>query len=526
LQLCGVPVPCRLVQEKKEKEEKEADAGGGDAEEPKKKKKKKKKKSEEAAEDAGDAPAAVVQPFNLYNMHEETRSLTSKEIQKFYEEKEISIMGPPIKPILTFERANFHKDVLATCKDFKIPTPIQAQCWPVLLSGNDVIGIAATGSGKTLTFGLPGMTHLKAVMAKKSSANRKGPLMLVLAPTRELAMQSEVVLKAAGALCSPPVRSICVYGGVPKYEQRLALRPKQGLPVEIVVATPGRLKDLMEEGVCNLSECSYLVLDEADRMLDQGFEKEVRAIIAACAEGQGRQTAMFSATWPKEVEAIANDFMRMDSLVKVTIGSDDLAASKSITQYVDVVDENNRDQLLLGLLKKYHAKDEKMLVFGLYKKECARLEKFLQQKGYSCCSIHGDKTQDARQDALAAFKTGKVNLMIATDVAARGLDIPKVEYVLNYSFPLTIEDYVHRIGRTGRAGRKGISHTFFSVGDKAHAGELVVVLRDANMPVPEELLKFGTHVKVKEHKLYGAFGPKKGMEGMKATKITFDNDSD
>ena len=209
---------------------------------------------------------------------------------------------------------------------------------------------------------------------------------------------------------------------------------------------------------------------------------------------------------------------------------DALSANKRVAQTVEVIEDRAREQRLMELLKRYASgkrSGDRILVFALYKKEAARLEGTLNRWGYSCASIHGDKTQDARNRALAEFKDGSCPILVATDVAARGLDIPDVEVVLNYTFPLTIEDYVHRIGRTGRAGKSGISHTFFQPGDKSHAGELQQVMRQAGQDVPEELLRFGSTIKKKEHKLYGAHsGPVGGMPMKKAVKITFGSDDD
>jgi len=344
---------------------------------------------------------------------------------------------------------------------------------------------------------------------------RKGPIMLVVAPTREMAMQSQDVLEEAAKFVK--IRSVCVYGGVPKPPQRDALR--RG--VEVLVATPGRLIDLMEEGCCDLSQISYLVLDEADRMLDQGFERDIRKIIGQTHVS--RQTALFSATWPDSVRELAHEFLTRP--IKVTIGSDDLAAGTRIKQIVEVIDDRARELRLNKLLKEYHAsRKNRMLIFVLYKKEASRIEMSLQRSGWNCTSIHGDKSQEARTEAVENFKNGRVPLLVATDVAARGLDIPDVDYVINYSFPLTIEDYVHRIGRTGRAGKSGVSHTFFQSCDKARAGELVKVLKDAGQDVPKEMMSFDLNIKKKEHKLYGSFGPKDyGLPMKKATKIVFDD---
>jgi len=233
---------------------------------------------------------------------------------------------------------------------------------------------------------------------------------------------------------------------------------------------------------------------------------------------------MFTATWPDSVRALATDFLTTP--VTVTVGSGELTANHRVRQIVEVVDPDRKDARLLQLLAKYHAdRKARVLVFALYKKEAARVEVALQRAGYRCRAIHGDQSQEQRSAALAGFKSGECPLLIATDVAARGLDIPDVEAVINFTFPLTIEDYIHRIGRTGRAGKSGLSHTFFTLHDKSNAGALQNVLREASQPVPDELLKFGSTVKKKEHKLYGAFGPKEGEAPTKApTKITFGDD--
>lgn len=419
---------------------------------------------------------------------------------------------------------------------FSVPSPIQAQSWPILTQDvdgkrRDIVGIAETGSGKTLAFVLPALSAMSAVESKK----RRLPRMLVLSPTRELAMQSDVVLREFGAVVS--LKSLVIYGGVPKWTQTNEL--KKG-DVDCIVATPGRIKDLMQEGSCDLSGVEYLVLDEADRMLDMGFEEDVRAIINECkSKDKGRHTAMFSATWPEGIQKIAMDYMvdpvrvyvGFDSVVAENganeVRDDSLSANKRVTQTVEVIEDRQREARLREILNKVHGKrNNRVLIFALYKKEAERLEYNLKKDGWNCCSIHGNKNQPARTEALAQFKDGSCPLLVATDVAARGLDIPNVEYVINFTFPLTIEDYVHRIGRTGRAGKTGTSYTFFQTGDKARAGELQAVMRQADQKVPEALMQFGNTIKKKEHKLYGNFGPK-GSEPMKtAKKIKFDNSDD
>mmetsp|Transcript_3487 Transcript_3487/g.6368 ORF Transcript_3487/g.6368 Transcript_3487/m.6368 type:complete len:608 (-) Transcript_3487:31-1854(-) len=421
---------------------------------------------------------------------------------------------------------------------FQKPSPIQAQCWPVLLSSDsqgrhrDAVGIAETGSGKTLAFSVPALS----IMAKdKSCLNKRGrsPRMLVLAPTRELAMQSQRVLEEFGKVLG--LTSSVIYGGVPKHAQKDILRKG----VDCVVCTPGRLKDLINDGSCNLSQVFHLVLDEADRMLDMGFEEDVRYIIAQCPSKETRQTAMFSATWPAAIQQLALEFMVDPVCIYVgfesIVGSngensidDALTANKRVSQTVEVIEDRAREIRLRDLLTKYtkgNRKNDRILVFALYKKEAARLEGTMSRWGFRCASIHGDKSQEARERALADFKDGSCPILVGTDVAARGLDIPDVEVVLNYTFPLTIEDYVHRIGRTGRAGKNGISYTFFQPTDKSHAGELQQVMKASGQAVPEDLAKFGSTIKKKEHKLYGNFGPAAGPM-KKAVKITFDSDGE
>jgi len=484
----------------------------------KKKKNKEKQKDEEAKE--SDDPAEVEEsgPFKkkFYSMCPETEAMSKAEVKAYHSEHSITLYGKgrkKFKPLRTFGELGFSKSIMKITAGFKVPTPIQAQCWPILGSGRDIIGIAETGSGKTLAFSIPGLAHLQHRLSTEKTVPGR-PMMLIISPTRELAMQSQVVLEEAGKSCK--VRSICVYGGVPKWEQKQQL--SRG--VEVVVATPGRLIDLMGEGACDLSQVSYLVLDEADRMLDQGFERDIRQIIGETH--QARQTALFSATWPDSVRELAHSFLSRP--IKVTIGSDDLAAGTRITQIVEVLEDRAREQRLQQLLKKYHAdRKNRILIFALYKKEAARLEGNLSRSGWKVTSIHGDKSQDGRTKAVEEFKSGSIPLLVATDVAARGLDIPGVDYVINYSFPLTIEDYVHRIGRTGRAGREGTAHTFFQQCDKLRAGELVKVLNDAGQNVPKAMMDFDLNIKRKEHKLYGNFGPKDyGQPMKKASKITFD----
>jgi len=309
---------------------------------------------------------------------------------------------------------------------------------------------------------------------------------------------------------------VCVHGGVAKRPQQDALW--EG--AHVLVATPGRLLDLVGEGSCDLSEVTYLVLDEADRMLDMGFEKDIRQILEYLPPQ--RQTAMFSATWPAAIQKLSAQFL--NDPIHVTVGacSDGLSSNQESTQIVEVIDDRARNDRLTALLKDYHhSRKNRILVFVLFKKEATRLEDYLLYQGWKVASIHSDKSQAARTKALQGFIDGTSPLLVATDVAARGLDIPQVEYVINYSFPLTIEDYIHRIGRTGRAGKTGISHTFFQHHDKHRAGELVNVLKETNQVIPEGLGQWGLAVKKKEPKL----GRIEIVEPS-AGHITFDSDDE
>jgi len=515
---------------RKEDGDEKATKGAGP---PKKKAKKDKKKGQPSADSAQAAQAIqAVQAakvssggggggevqFNFYTESGDVKCMPKSVVKHFRTENGVTITDSGqtenYNPILEFKHAGMPADIVkAACSTFDKPSPIQAQCWPIVLSGTDCIGIAETGSGKTLAFGLPGIVHVRA----RGRAKAKTPFMLVIAPTRELAVQTFVFCEKTGKLCEPEVKAVCVYGGVSKHTQVGPL--SKG--VHIVVATPGRLIDLMEQGAINLAEVSFLVLDEADRMLDMGFEREIKMVMSKSRPD--RQTLMFSATWPMEVQDIGRSYMRTP--VRVDIGEKDrLTANHKVKQIVEVMENHQKDARLVQLLEKYHkGQKERMLVFCLYKKETQRVETMLQRKGYAAQCINGDLNQDKRTQVLEDFKAGKLKCMVATDVAARGLDVKELGFVINYTFPLTIEDYVHRIGRTGRAGASGLAHTFFTKEDKAHAGALGNILREAGVEVPPALMNFGQGTKRKKHAQYGELtATQEALKGVKATRGTFD----
>lgn len=456
---------------------------------------------------------SIMQPTG-YTEHPKLTALPNSEITSFLQAQQISVKNadPELRPITSFDYLPVLDAVESPFKNFSTPTSIQAATWPYMLSGRDVVGVAETGSGKTLAFGVPCIHRLMALTKKE----RRHIKACIVSPTRELALQIQEQL----AKFSKPygLKVTCVYGGVSKDAQREELKG-----THIVVATPGRLNDFLQERSIDLSRADYLVLDEADRMLDKGFEEEVRKIASSTATD--RQTLMFTATWPQSVRDLAATFMV--NPVRIIIGDNatgELRANTRIVQEVEVVEPRDKQQRLLQLLKQYQSgknKTDKILVFCLYKKEATRIEEFIRQRGFNVGGIHGDLSQQKRTESLEAFKNGSVPLLVATDVAARGLDIPAVKLVINVTFPLTAEDYVHRIGRTGRAGQDGKAITLFTEEEKGLAGALINVLKAANQPVPEELLKFGTTVKRKAHDAYGAFY-KDTSEAKKATKITFD----
>ncbi|KAK7937947.1 ATP-dependent RNA helicase DBP3 [Apiospora aurea] len=496
-----------------------------------KKEKKEKKNKKSKTEDADDEVATNGAATNGHDTNGATDSnssyvqsaslsaLPESEIESFLKANETNITDPlaepgkALRPITEFSHLpNTTLTSKQPFKAFKSPTPIQSASWPFGLSGRDIVGVAETGSGKTIAFGLP---LVEAVLKMPKPGKNEGRIRaVVVSPTRELAMQTAEQLEKLGEVVG--LSTVCVYGGASKDTQRNLLRK-----ADIIVATPGRLKDFLEEGSIQLGNAKFAVLDEADRMLDKGFEDDIKLILGQCPSKEIRQTLMFTATWPQSVQALASTFMR--SPVKIQIGGNtagDLQANTRIEQRVEVVDPRGKEQRVLQILKQ-QPKNERVIVFCLYKKEATRVEQFLQQRGIKVVGIHGDLRQEQRTRSLDAFKKGDMNVMVATDVAARGLDIPEVKLVLNVTFPLTIEDYVHRIGRTGRAGKTGLAITMFTEHDKAHSGELVNILRQANQPVPEELMKFGTTVKKKQHGTYGAFFKDVDMS-KKGTKITFD----
>lgn len=329
---------------------------------------------------------------------------------------------------------------------YTAPTPIQRQAIPVVLAGGDVMGGAQTGTGKTAGFTLPLLQRLAPHASTSTSPARHPVRALILAPTRELAMQVHESVQTYSKYV--PLRSTCIYGGVDMNAQIAELR--RG--IEIVVATPGRLLDHVQQKTIQLGSVEFLILDEADRMLDMGFIPDIRRILTLLP-GK-RQSLLFSATFSEEIKKLADSMLRSPQLIEVARRN---TISETISHLVHPVSTHVKRELLADLLKDGVDGLGQALVFVSTKFGCARLARHLQKEGISADAIHGDKSQLERTAALEAFKSGATRVLVATDVAARGLDVDDLPYVVNFELPSTPEDYIHRIGRTGRAGKSGFA---------------------------------------------------------------------
>ena len=350
---------------------------------------------------------------------------------------------------MNFRDLGLHAALTDKCEQlgFSEPTPIQKKAIPVVLDGGDVIACAETGTGKTAAFLLPILQNLEQFKHKR------GTRVLILSPTRELATQTEAACRQfvpKGITCA------AVIGGAGYARQTQAL--KQG--VNILIATPGRLEDFMEQGMVNFRELNTLVLDEADRMLDMGFLPAIKRIVKKIPAN--RQTLFFSATMAPEIERIAMAIVKDPTFVEVSKRG---TAAVTIEQHAYPVAQQHKMPLLLELLEKEDF--ERVLVFTRTKRGADRLAHVLEKRAHKSNRIHGDRSQSQREAALRSFKSGHTRVLVATDVAARGIDINSVSHVINYDIPVVPEDYVHRIGRTGRAGNKGRAITLFTTAEES-----------------------------------------------------------
>ncbi|KAI9683350.1 MAG: DEAD-box ATP-dependent RNA helicase [Trizodia sp. TS-e1964] len=372
---------------------------------------------------------------------------------------------------------------------YKVPTPVQKYSIPIVMGGRDLMACAQTGSGKTGGFLFPILSQafINGPSAAPQQASggygygrqRKAyPTSLILAPTRELV--SQIYEESRKFAYRSWVRPCVVYGGADIGSQLRQV--ERGC--DLLVATPGRLVDLIERGRISLANIKYLVLDEADRMLDMGFEPQIRRIV----EGEdmpptaGRQTLMFSATFPRDIQMLARDFLKDYVFLSVgRVGS----TSENITQKIEYVEDMDKRSMLLDILHTHGA--GLTLIFVETKRMADSLSEFLINQSFPATSIHGDRTQRERERALEMFRTGRCPILVATAVAARGLDIPNVTHVVNYDLPTDIDDYVHRIGRTGRAGNTGLATAFFNRGNRGVVRDLLDLLKEANQEIPQFL---------------------------------------
>jgi ATP-dependent RNA helicase RhlE len=364
---------------------------------------------------------------------------------------------------MSFENLNLIEPILKALRGegYINPTPIQAQAIPLILQKRDILGCAQTGTGKTAAFSIPIIQLMQE--APKLKSGPRNTKCLILTPTRELAIQIAESIKTYGS--HTPLKSTVIFGGVNQHGQVMAL--KSG--VDILIATPGRLLDLMNQGYIHLNHIEYFVLDEADRMLDMGFVHDVKRIIAKLPEK--RQSLFFSATMPPDIVKLADAILTNPAKVEVTPVS---STAETIQQEVYFVDRENKKRLLLEILK--DKKIERALVFTSMKHGADRVAKDLNYFGINAQAIHGNKSQNQRQTALNNFKNKTTRVLVATDIAARGIDIDELSLVINFELPNIAESYVHRIGRTGRAGANGKAIAFCDAGEMDYLKDIQVLI--------------------------------------------------
>ena len=391
-----------------------------------------------------------------------------------YEEIPVEV-SESVKGIERFEECALHPTMLENIRQlaYSKPTPVQKFAIQVGFERKDLMACAQTGSGKTAAYLFPICAKMLKEGPPAGCSRQARPVTMVLAPTRELAMQ--IGVEARKFVSRTGIRVVVVYGGAdPKLQARELDRG-----CDIVVATPGRLLDFQNRGRLGLSMVKYVVLDEADRMLDMGFEPQIRSVLESEDMRHPHETTMVSATFPREIQQLAVQFLRDYIFLAVgRVGS----TSESIAQELVYVEEEDKKVALHELLQRLTGL---VLVFVETKRSADYLDEFLFRAGYSCTSIHGDRTQPEREAALKAFKSGQRPILVATDVAARGLDIPNVANIINYDLPNAIDDYVHRIGRTGRIGKEGRAYSFVNEKNSGVVKDLYSLLCETNQAVPE-----------------------------------------
>jgi len=421
---------------------------------------------------------------NLFKPTAELLERSAEDNKNYLAEHNITLDGTDLPPpVQKFSDQEYPDGFQAKLERFSAPTAIQAQGWSIAMSGRDFIGIGQTGSGKTLGYILPCLRHVlhhSQLYRDKGVGHDDAPLALVLAPTRELVQQ--IMAVAVEFARGTGVEVVSMFGGASKNVQIDNFTRRRA---QVVVGCPGRLLDFMQGGEIRFGRCGFVVLDEADRMLDMGFEPQIRQLMDACRGD--RQTLMWSATWPEDVRELANDFLH--NPVHLSVGSTELRANPDIKQLVDVVDPAEKFERLKVLLDKLldNNPKEQMMVFTETKRLADKVADHLRRANYAAGAIHGDKSQRARDEVLAAFRRGRLNVLAATDVASRGIDIPSLGCVVNFEMPTNVESYVHRIGRTGRCGNEGLAYSFITTRDEGIVRPLIKVLKDAGQPVSTKL---------------------------------------
>lgn len=472
--------------------------------------------------DEGGRRGPVEPIFKPWQPSARVQALTQDQINDIRQRLNVTVevpegQPPVVCPIESFHEMSLHQNIIEdiAAHKYETPTPIQTQGIPIALSGRDILGCAETGSGKTASFAIPMIHHC---LQQKSLRPGDGPIGLVLAPTRELAQQIEKEVRAFSRTSGRSARSCIVVGGVAMQEQRHDLRSG----VEIVVATPGRFIDHLQQGNTSLERISFIVLDEADRMLDMGFEPQIKEVMSRLP--QRHQTLLFSATMPREIESLAQAYLTHPVTVKVGTVSTPTA---NVAQSIEHCLEPGKLELLCALLGEEMAAQASggppmplTVVFVERKTKCDEVAAALCADGILAVALHGGLGQNEREAALRDFSSGAVKVLVATDVASRGLDIKGIGHVVNMDLPKTFEDYVHRIGRTGRAGTRGRATSFYCERDSF----LVTQIKTALAEVAKGnkfAFASGKSARQEERQLALQFktNMKLGVQGIEAPKV-------
>eukprot|EP01133_Synstelium_polycarpum_P015466 gene15466-18353_t len=425
---------------------------------------------------------------NVLPVNAQLTPMTPEESAAFLSSNNITVKSkanePIPSPIVDLSSAPFPASIVNSLKlNFEKPTPIQSVGWPIALTGGDMIGVSQTGSGKTISFFLPAIQHL---ISQPKTDRYMGPQVLIIAPTRELSNQinqeAQPYLRAAG------LRATVMFGGDSKSQQ---IRDLKRMP-HVIIGTPGRILDIMRDGFLSLKRISFFVLDEADRMLEMGFEDQIRSIFKNIRPD--RQVLYWTATWPRKVSALANEFIVAP--VHVQVGSSELSANPNIAQnFIFVDSERDKVNALIDTMEVIFTArpTAKVIIFTMTKEGADKLASHISSIGNARIeSIHGDKPQARRTAIINGFKSNAIDILVATDVASRGLDIRTITDVINFSMPLQAESYVHRIGRTARAGAEGFSHSLISrtnKGDIDILPEIIELLERSGQAVPEQMVE-------------------------------------